>query len=87
LHTPQVADFVPWTAAHFQSEDARDRFLSVVELQQTSEIEVAPMPDNRRGAWVRWRPGRFLGLNDVAYSHGGRIVFPATRRSRSGFNV
>ena len=89
LHTPQIPDFVPWTAAHFQSEDARDRFLSAVAIQQTSEIEVEPMPGNRRGARVRWRPGRFLGLNDVAYSHGGRIIFPfpKTRRSRSGFNV
>jgi len=26
------------------------------------------------GAQVRWRPGRFLGLNDIAYSLGGRIV-------------
>lgn len=27
-----------------------------------------------RGALVRWRPGKFLGLNDVVYAHGGRIT-------------
>ncbi len=26
------------------------------------------------GASVRWRPGKFLGLNDVAYAHGGKIT-------------
>ena len=31
------------------------------------------MPDENRGALVRWRPGQFLGLNDIAYAHGGRI--------------
>jgi hypothetical protein len=32
------------------------------------------MPDDGLGAQTRWRPGRFLGLNDLAYAHGGRIV-------------
>ena len=83
----EIAEFVSWTAAYFQSEEARDRFLSVVVTQQMSQIEVKPMPDNRRGARVRWCPGHFLDLNDVAYAFGGRIVVPATRRSRSGFNT
>jgi len=73
-------EFVPWTAAYFHTEEARDRFLDVVANQQMSEIEVAPMPDDRRGAWVRWRPGSFLGLNDIAYAHGGRILVAATRQ-------
>jgi hypothetical protein len=32
------------------------------------------MPDDGLGAQVRWRPGRFLSLNDMAYAHGGRIL-------------
>jgi hypothetical protein len=32
------------------------------------------MPDDILGAQVRWRPGHFLGLNDMAYAQGGRIV-------------
>ena len=76
----QLAEFVPWAAAHFRTEEARDRFLSVVATLQTSEIEVEPMPDDNRGAWVRWRPGHFLDLNDVAYAHGGRINVTATPR-------
>jgi hypothetical protein len=23
---------------------------------------------------VRWRPGKFLGLNDIAHACGGRII-------------
>jgi len=83
LHTPPTPDFVPWTAARFQTEEARDRFLSVVTTRQVSEIEVEPMRDEGRGAWVRWRPGQFLGLNDVAYAHGGRIVLTVTRQRES----
>ncbi len=78
MHIPQP-EFVPWTAARFHTEEARDRFLSAVATRQTSEIEVEPMPGEGRGAWVRWRPGQFVGLNDVAYAHGGRIVFTTTR--------
>ena len=87
MHTPQVADFVPWTTAHFHTKEARDRFLSAVLTQQITDIEVKPMPDNVRGAQVRWRPGHFLGLNDLAYANGGRIVVPATRRLRLGFDT
>jgi hypothetical protein len=46
------------------------------------------MPDESKGAMVRWRPGYFLDLNDIAYAHGGRIVIPSTRgydRSSSTF--
>ena len=75
-----VSDFVPWAAARFPTEEARDQFLHVVAAQGTSDVEVKPMPDVDLGAWVRWRPGGFLVLNDVAYAHGGRIVFPAAGR-------
>jgi len=77
---PLIPAFVPWTAARFQTEEARDRFLSLVATQPTSEVEVKPMPEADRGAWVRWRPGQFLDLNDIAYAHGGRILVTATHR-------
>jgi hypothetical protein len=38
------------------------------------------MPDDGLGAQVRWRPGRFLSLNDIAYVHGGRIVVNVVQR-------
>jgi hypothetical protein len=38
------------------------------------------MPHDGLGAQVRWRPGRFLRLNDVAYAHGGRIVVNVMHR-------
>lgn len=82
LHIPLV-EFVPWTAAHFLTEAGRDRFLAAVATQQTTEVEVLPMPDESRGALVRWLPGKFLGLNDVAYAHGGRIVLPEMHRYRA----
>jgi hypothetical protein len=79
LHVP-LAEFGPWTATRFQSQEARDRFLCGVTALETSEIEVKSIPDEDRGAFVRWHPGQFLGLNDVAYAHGGRIILPVTRR-------
>ena len=72
-------EFVPWTAAHFQSEGIRDRFLHVARTLSARDVEVEPMLDQVRGALVRWRPGNFLGLNDVAHAHGGRIVVTAGR--------
>jgi hypothetical protein len=44
------------------------------------EWEAKPEPENDLGAWVRWRPGRFLRLNDLAFSHRGRIVFTVEPR-------
>lgn len=77
-HIP-LAEFVPWTAAHFQTPETRDRFLRDAGTLQVSDVEVVPMPDESRSALVRWRPGKFLGLNDVVYAHGGRIVSAAPR--------
>ena len=69
------AEFVPWTEAHFQTQIIRDRFLHrVAATLPSADVEVEPMVDEVRGALVRWRPGKFLGLNDVAYAHGGRIT-------------
>jgi len=75
-----VAEFGPWTAARFQSQEARDRFLCSVAALQTTDVDVNPMPDEGRAALVRWRPGQFLSLNDVAYAHGGRIIVTLARR-------
>ena len=69
-----LAEFVPWATACFQTEEARDRFLRVAATLPASDVEVKPMHDESRRASVRWRPGKFLGLNDVAYAHGGRIA-------------
>jgi hypothetical protein len=85
VHTPKLkhippAEFVPWTAAHFQTQETRDRFLLLVaQTLPARDVEVEPMPDVSRGALVRWRTGSFLGLNDVAHAHGGRIVVTAGR--------
>jgi hypothetical protein len=70
---PQSA-FAPWSAAHFQTQEIRDRFLDAAAALSTCDVEVEPMQDEARGAMVRWRPGQFLRLNDIAYAHGGRIV-------------
>jgi hypothetical protein len=67
-------EFAPWTAAHFQTRETRDRFLRVAGTLPARDVEVEPMPDEGRGALVRWRPGQFLGLNDLAHAHGGRIA-------------
>ena len=67
-------DWGPWTAARFQTEDARDGFICSVANTHDDGWGAEAMPDDGLGAQVRWRPGRFLRLNDVAYAHGGRIA-------------
>ena len=73
-HPIALDEFVPWTAAHFQTQETRDRFLRAAATLPASDVEIEPMPDESRGALVRWRRGKFLDLNDIAYAHGGRIV-------------
>ena len=69
------AEFAPWAAAHFHTREIRDRFLLLIaSTLPAHDIEAEPMIDDARGAMVRWRPGKFLGLNDVVYAHGGRIT-------------
>ena len=75
------AAFVPWTAVHFHTSEIRDRFLSVAAALPVGEVEAEPMPAQIRVALVRWRPGQFLRLNDIAYAHGGRIVVTASSHS------
>ncbi len=70
-----LTTFVPWTTAHFQTQESRDQFLLLVATTlPAGDVEVEPMVDEVRGALVRWRSGKFLGLNDVAYAYGGRIA-------------
>ena len=71
--------FAPWTAAHFQTQAIRDRFLRDAATLPGGDVEVEPMLDEARGALVRWRPGQFLRLNDIAYAHGGRIIVDVGR--------
>lgn len=67
-------DWGPWTAAHFQSQAARDRFVCAVSITEESGRGAQAVLGDVRAAEVRWRPGQFLGLNDLAYAHGGRIL-------------
>ncbi len=70
-----LAEFLPWTAAHFQTQESRDRFLLLIAATlPVRDVEAEPMADEVRSAVVRWRPGKFLGLNDAAYAYGGRIA-------------
>lgn len=64
----------PWAPVHFQSNAARDDFLSSVAERADSGWAAEAVATDGRGAQVRWRRGSFLRLNDVAYAHGGRIV-------------
>jgi hypothetical protein len=73
-------DWGPWAAARFQTEDARDGFVCSVADTQDGGWDAEVIPGDGLGAHVRWRPGRFLRLNDVAYSHGGRIVINLKQR-------
>ena len=75
----QLTAFAPWTAAHFRTEEIRDRFLRDAATLPAQDVEVEPMPAETRGALVRWRPGLFLRLNDIAHDHGGRILVTAGR--------
>jgi hypothetical protein len=73
-------DWRPWAAARFQTEAARDGFVCSVADAQDGGWDAEVIPDDGLGAQVRWRPGRFLSLNDFAYVHGGRIVVTVAQR-------
>lgn len=69
-----------WAVARFQTEFARDGFVCSVAETPDGGWDAEVTPDDGLGAQVRWRPGRFLRLNDLAYSHGGRIVVNVMQR-------
>src|SRR5882672_6886855 len=73
-------DLGPWTAARFQTELARDGFVSSIAAKHDEGWGAEVMTDDGLGAQVRWRQGRFLGLNDVAYAFGGKIVINSLQR-------
>ena len=64
----------PWAAARFQTEGARNGFLFAIADAHDTGWGAKALANDGCGAQVRWLPGRFLRLNDVAYAHGGRIV-------------
>jgi len=70
----RASQWGPWIPAHFQSEDARDVFLDTVAKADDCGWNAQATPDDAKSARVRWLPGKFLRLNDLAYSHGGRII-------------
>jgi hypothetical protein len=73
------AEFAPWTTAHFQTQANRDRFILAAASFPEGDIEAESLLDEKRGAMVRWRPGQFLSLNDIAHAHGGRIIVTGGR--------
>jgi hypothetical protein len=75
-----LADWGPWAAVSFPNRETRDRFVLSVASGFEAGWGAEPTLDDVRSAWVRWRPGRFLRLNDMAYAHGGRIVVAAAYR-------
>jgi hypothetical protein len=68
------------TVARFPDQQARDGFLRSVAASEDSAWEVKPVADDGRVAWVRWRAGHFLSLNDMAYAQRGRIEVTVVRR-------
>lgn len=84
---PPQTEMCPWTSASFTSRDSRDRFLVAVATLPPDEVEGEAMQDQSTGALVRWIPGHFLGLNDIAYAHGGRIILGGRSRRESLLDV
>ena len=70
----EAPEWRPWASAHFQTRAARDDFVDSVAHSAGTGWGAEPLADDVRGARVRWQPGWFLRLNDLAYAHGGRIV-------------
>lgn len=70
----------PWTAARFPNEEARDRFFLAVARNVDDMWGAELALEDGLGAWVRWRPQQFLGLNDIAYANGGRILVTVLQR-------
>ena len=81
IRTSEIQDnWGPWAAVRFQTEGARNGFLSAIADAHDTGCGAEALANNGCSAQVRWLPGRFLRLNDVAYAHGGRIVVSVPRR-------
>jgi hypothetical protein len=74
-------DWGAWTTVRFPSQGARDRFLLAVAGIAKERWEAKGIALDDEGARVRWREGYFLGLNDLAVAHRGRIIVTAVPRS------
>jgi len=79
-HDP-TGDWATLTVARFPDQQSRDGFLRSVATSADTAWEAKPIDDDARGAWVRWRAGHFLSLNDMAYAQHGRINVTVVRRS------
>jgi hypothetical protein len=81
---PKVNDstgnWAPRAVARFPDRESRDRFIRSVSASEVSAWDAKPVDDDDRGAWVRWRVGHFLSLNDMAYTQHGRINIAVIRR-------
>ena len=73
-------DWAAPTVARFPDQESRDGFLRSVAASEADAWEVKPIAEDGRMAWVRWRSGHFLVLNDMAYAQHGRIVVTVVRR-------
>ena len=76
-----IGDWAPHYLAWFPDEASRDRFLLSVAAGEHMAWQVERDADDDRGAWVRWRSGHFLGLNDMVYAQQGRINITVARRT------
>jgi hypothetical protein len=75
-----TGDWAPPTIARFPDRESRDGFLRSVAASEDNAWEVKPIADDGRVAWVRWRAGHFLALNDIAHAHGGQILVTVVQR-------
>jgi hypothetical protein len=76
-----LGEWGAWTAARFPNQESRDRFLASMTGDAIDRWEAKPFAHDGREAQVRWRQGHFLGFNDLAVAHHGRIIVTAVPRS------
>jgi hypothetical protein len=73
-------DWAVPTVARFPDRESRDGFLRLVTASEETAWEAKPIAEDGRAAWVRWRAGHFLSLNDMAYAQHGCIKVTVVRR-------
>jgi hypothetical protein len=79
-----TGDWAAPTVAQFPDRESRDEFLRAVAASEDDAWEVKPIADDGRVAWVRWRAGHFLDLNDLAFAQHGCIKVTIVRRTAWG---